>query len=133
MESIVSGIISLLPPVLALVLALTTKNIILALFCGILSSSIIINGWGFITPIMDDYMLNGIIGNASIFLYMFLFGAFLAAIKRAGGFSAFSNFATAKFDTAKKIEIFDMASLWHCLQPNLRHGGRGRHHAAHHR
>ena len=94
-----------MPPVLALVLALTTKNIILALFCGILSSSIIINGWGFITPIMDDYMLNGIIGNASIFLYMFLFGAFLAAIKRAGGFSAFSNFATAKLNTAKKSKF----------------------------
>ena len=114
MESIVSGIISLLPPVLALVLALTTKNIILALFCGILSSSIIINGWGFITPIMDDYMLNGIIGNASIFLYMFLFGAFLAAIKRAGGFSAFSNFATAKFNTAKKSKFLKKTLDFFC-------------------
>lgn len=99
------GILSLVPPILALALALWTKNILLALFCGIVSSSLIVNGAGFIAPIMDVYILEGIKGNADIFLYMFLFGGFLAAIKRAGGFAAFSNFATAKFDSSRKSKF----------------------------
>lgn len=99
------GILSLLPPILALVLALTTKNIVLGLFCGIVSASIIVNGLGFIPPIIDTYILEGITGNADMFLYMFLFGAFLAAIKRAGGFAAFSNVANAKFDTPRKSKF----------------------------
>ncbi len=99
------GLLSLLPPILTLVLALWTKNIVLALFCGITTCSVIVNGAGFIAPIMDTYILGGIQGNADIFLFMFLFGAFIAVIKRSGGFAAFSKFADSKFNSPRKSKF----------------------------
>lgn len=41
------GLLSLVPPIIALFLALYTKNIMLALFMGVASCSIIVNGFGF--------------------------------------------------------------------------------------
>lgn len=99
------GIISLLPPILTLVLALWSKNIVLALFCGITVSSVIVNGAGFLAPIMDTYILGGIQGNADIFMFMLLFGAFIAVIKRSGGFAAFSKFADSKFNSPRKSKF----------------------------
>lgn len=99
------GIISLLPPVLTLLLALLSKNIVLALFCGIAASSIIVSGTGFLGPIMDTYILGGVQGNTDIFLFVFLFGAFIAVIKRSGGFAAFSRFADAKFNSPRKSKL----------------------------
>ena len=99
------GLLSLIPPVLALFLALYTKNIMLALFTGIVSCSIIVNGWGFLPAIFDSYLMEGVGGNVDMFIYMFVFGAFIAAIKKGGGFAAFSDFAEKHFNTPKKSKF----------------------------
>ncbi len=99
------GFLTIIPPVLALVLALVTKNIFLALFLGIVSCSILANGWGFLTPILDEYIFNGISGNVDMFIFLIVFGAILAAIKRGGGFSAFSKLADERFNTPKKAKF----------------------------
>ena len=99
------GIITIIPPILALVLALVTKNIFLALFLGIVTSSILANGWGFIGAILDEYIFSGISGNLDMFVFMIIFGAILAAIKMGGGFSAFSKLADKSFNTPKKVKF----------------------------
>lgn len=99
------GILSLLPPILALVCAMISKDILLALFLGILSASVIANGWGFFPPITDTYLVEGIVSNADVFLRIFLLGAFLAAIKRAGGITAFTNLIDRKFNTPRKSKF----------------------------
>ena len=99
------GLLSLVPPIIALFLALYTKNIMLALFMGVASCSIIVNGFGFFAPIFDTYLMAGVGGNIDMFIYMFVFGAFIAAIKRGGGFAAFSDFAEKHFNSPKKSKF----------------------------
>ena len=99
------GIWSLLPPILTLIIALTSKNIMVALFCGIVSCSVIVNGLGFFPAICDTYLKGGVSGNLDMFIYMIVFGAFIAAIKKAGGFAAFAEFADRKFNTGKKAKF----------------------------
>ena len=54
------SILSLIPPVLTLVIALWSKNIMLALFLGIASCSIYSGGIHFLTLIFDKYIYDGI-------------------------------------------------------------------------
>jgi Na+/H+ antiporter NhaC len=99
------GVLSLLPPLLTLVLALSIKNIYFALFCGIVSCSIIVSGVGFFPPILETYVLEGVKGNLDMFIYLITFGIFLATIKRSGGFAAFAQFAEKKLDNGKKAKL----------------------------
>lgn len=99
-------IITIIPPLTALALALITKNIMLALFVGILGCAIIAGGFGFLPLVLEDYIFNGIVSNVDMYIYLVLFGAFMAAIKRGGGFAAFSSFADKRLDTPKKAKFF---------------------------
>ena len=62
------GVLCLIPPVLAIVLALITKQTILSLLIATWVGSTIINGWnplvGFV-KIISDYVIPSISGNAS--------------------------------------------------------------------
>lgn len=99
------SILSLIPPILTLVIALWSKNIMLALFLGITSCAIYSGGWGFLSLIFDKYIYDGIVSNADMFIYMIVFGAFMAAIKRGGGFAAFGSFADKHLDSPKKSKL----------------------------
>ena len=99
------GILTLIPPLVALFLALYTKNILLALFSGIAACSVLVNGANFLPPIFDSYILDGVSGNIDMFIYLIVFGSMLAAIKRGGGFEAFSRLADKRFDSPKKSKF----------------------------
>ena len=99
------SILSLIPPVLTLVIALWSKNIMLALFLGIVSCSIYTGGLHFLMLVFDKYIYNGISSNVDMFIYMIAFGAFMVAVKRGGGFAAFSSFGDKHFDTPRKAKL----------------------------
>ena len=99
------SILSLIPPVLTLVIALWSKNIMLALFLGIVSCSIYTGGLHFLMLVFDKYIYNGISSNVDMFIYMIVFGAFMVAVKRGGGFAAFSSFGDKHFDTPRKAKL----------------------------
>ena len=46
--------LSVIPPVVVIVLALCSKNVLASLFVGIVIGSVILNGAGFIPPIVDE-------------------------------------------------------------------------------
>jgi Na+/H+ antiporter NhaC len=84
---------------------LVGKNIIVALFLGIVTCSIVINKLGFINPILTTYASQGIGGNLDMLIYVILFGIFMATIKRAGGFAAFTNFADRQLNNSRKTKF----------------------------
>lgn len=94
-------LLCLVPPVLTLIIALKSKNIIAALFTGILSCSIVANGQNFLTPILGQYMTQAVGGNLDIFIMLFIFGGMMVVIKSGGGFYAFTRFAEARIRTAR--------------------------------
>ncbi len=89
------GIISLVPTLIVLVIALTTKRTIEALIAGSIVGFIIIGKHNFFTVLSDTtlkVMADPTIG--WIILVCGLFGSIIAMIVRAGGALAFGNFVT---------------------------------------
>lgn len=92
---------SVLPPLLAIVLALITKEVIISLFLGIfLGSSIIgyakegvIGIFGGFFAIIDTYLLNALndAGHISVILFSVLIGGVVAIISKNGGMQGVVN------------------------------------------
>ena len=89
---------ALLPPIVAIVLALITKETYSSLFIGILVGALFVGGFQPIASL--DTMLNdGFLGaiadgwNAGIFMFLVLLGIMVAMINSAGGSAAFGRWA----------------------------------------
>lgn len=102
------GILCLLPPLLAIVLALLTKQTVLSLFVAVWLGATMINGWnpliGF-AKIVSDYMMPSISGNASMLLLVTLAGGMIAMLRVTGAAQAFASLVTRKIDTSRKGQI----------------------------
>ncbi|SVE06128.1 uncharacterized protein METZ01_LOCUS458982, partial [marine metagenome] len=61
-------ILSLIPSIIVIVLSLKYKNVLIALFAGIVAGSIILNGFNFIPPLMEVYMVKGLESNSSVLI-----------------------------------------------------------------
>ena len=85
---------ALLPPVIAIGLALITKEVFSSLFIGILSGAILANGFSF-TGVVDSVVSVGLIdavsGTAGIFVFLIELGILVALINKAGGSKAFGD------------------------------------------
>lgn len=90
------GPLTLIPPLIAIVLAFTTKNVVLSLFAGIFSGTIIVQyagGANIIAGIVlgfadiVDYILNSLADpwNAGIILQVLAIGGLIALITSSGG------------------------------------------------
>ena len=90
---------SLIPPVVAIVLALITKEVYSSLFVGILIGGVFYSGFTFeltITHVFQD----GIIGslsdayNVGILVFLVLLGILVCMMNQAGGSAAFGRWAS---------------------------------------
>ncbi len=87
---------ALLPPLVAIGLALITKEVYSSLFIGIVLGGLLVSNWKPVAAL--DYVLNdGIIaavsGTAGIFIFLVILGAMVALINKAGGSAAFGRWA----------------------------------------
>ena len=90
---------SLIPPVIAIVLALITKEVYSSLFIGILAGGLIYSGFklegtvvhtlqdGFVASVADSY-------NIGILIFLVMLGALVAMMNKAGGSRAFGQWAS---------------------------------------
>ena len=93
---------SLLPPVIAIVLALITKEAYSALFIGILVGGLFTCGFAPVTTldtILNDGLISAISANAGIFLFLVLLGVIVALVNAAGGSAAFGRWAETHIKT----------------------------------
>lgn len=96
-EGVVRGTLwALLPPVIAIGLALITKEVYSSLFIGIASGALLYSNFSF-TGTFDGIVNEGIIaavaGNAGIFIFLVELGIIVALINKAGGSAAFGKWA----------------------------------------
>lgn len=85
--------LSILPPLLAICLALMFKEVLSSLFAGVLAGAFIVNGMYFdllplsILNTIDKYAITALLdsGHASIILFSLLIGGMVAIISRNGG------------------------------------------------
>ena len=90
---------ALLPPVIAIVLALITKEVYSSLFIGILAGGLIYSNFGFegtITHVLSDGFVGSIADsyNVGILVFLVMLGAMVAMMNKAGGSAAFGRWAT---------------------------------------
>ena len=87
---------SLFPPVIAIGLALLTKEVYSSLFIGILAGGLLATGFNPIHTI-DSVTTEGIIsavsGTAGIFVFLVVLGVIVALLNKAGGAQAFGRWA----------------------------------------
>ncbi|MGN0478621.1 MAG: Na+/H+ antiporter NhaC family protein [Hominenteromicrobium sp.] len=90
--------LALLPPVIAIALALITKEVYSSLFIGILSGALLYANFSF-TGTIDHLFVDGFIAsiadsyNIGILLFLVVLGAIVVLMNRAGGSAAFGRWA----------------------------------------
>ena len=108
--------ISLLPPIIAIALALITKEVYSSLFIGIVSGAVIwsIGGQGFF-GILEHVMNDGIVGNLAdgynmgIIVFLVLLGWLVAMMNKTGASGAFGVWAEDKIKTKQGASFATIA------------------------
>ena len=95
--------LSLVPPVIAIALALITKEVYSSLFIGILAGSLIysnLNIWGMLTNTCD-VMIGKLSDswNVGILIFLVLLGMMVSLINKAGGSAAYGRWASKHIKT----------------------------------
>ena len=92
-------ILSLLPPIIAIALALLTKEVYSSLFVGILSGALIYANWNPWDMVLGtfDTMIGKICDswNVGILIFLVLLGMMVSMINKAGGSAAYGRWAAA--------------------------------------
>ena len=99
---------ALYPPVLAIFMALLTKEVYSSLFLGILVGGILSSG-GSLSNSLDNVVENGLIASVSqtagIFIFLIVLGIMVVLINYSGGSRAFGEFAHSKIKSRKGAQI----------------------------
>ena len=93
---------ALLPPVIAIGLALITKEVYSSLFVGILSGALLWSDFSFtgtLDGIINDGLISAVADSAGIFIFLVELGVIVALINKAGGSAAFGNWAKTHIKT----------------------------------
>lgn len=105
MEPYYAGWLSLLPPILAITLALITKEVISSLLVGILAGTFLYSIGTGLNPIAGTVgtAFDLMIDNADLYIILFvcLLGGLVAVISMAGGSAAYGRWAAKKLNTKK--------------------------------
>ncbi len=114
METYTVGILSLLPPIIAIILALKTKEVISSLIIGILSGTLIYSIYdtdGIIqvgartVEVTMNLMGEKLSENSSIIIFLGLLGAIVVVITKAGGSKAYGEWAVKRIKSRKGAKI----------------------------
>ncbi len=105
---------SILPAIIAIVLALITKEVYSSLFIGILSGAILWSNFsfegtlthfvsdGFVASLADSY-------NVGILIFLVLLGALVSMMNKAGGSAAFGRWASSHIKTRVGAQLATIA------------------------
>lgn len=105
---------ALVPPIVAIVLALITKEVYSSLFIGILVGGLFYSGFsfegtlthifndGFVAVLSDSY-------NVGILVFLVILGAMVSLMNRAGGSAAFGHYAKEKIKTRAGAQLATVA------------------------
>ena len=101
------GWLSILPPIIAIVLALITKEVISSLIIGILAGALIYSHGNPIEMIVNTFTLMGekIGSNANILIFLGLLGALVVLVTKAGGSKAYGDWAVKRIRTRKGASL----------------------------
>lgn len=105
---------ALVPPIIAIILALITKEVYSSLFIGILVGGLFYSGFSFegtITHIFNDGFIAVLSDsyNVGILIFLVILGAMVSLMNRAGGSAAFGRFAREKIKSRTGAQLTTIA------------------------
>lgn len=93
---------ALLPPIIAIGLALITKEVYSSLFVGILSGAVLAARWSpakIVDVTVGTGLIDAVAGTAGVFVFLVELGVMVALINKAGGSRAFGEWAETHIKT----------------------------------
>ena len=107
---------ALVPPIVAIVLALITKEAYSSLFIGVVLGALFCSKFSFVgmmDAIINDGLVTGVSDNAGIFVFLVLLGIIVALINLSGGSAAFGRWAekNIKSKTGALLATFALGVL----------------------
>ena len=104
---------SLLPPVIAIVLALATKEVCSSLFIGIVAGALMWSGFGFegtVTHVFNDGIVSSLSDpyNVGILVFLVTLGILVSLMTRTGGSAAFGRWASKHIKTRIGAQLATM-------------------------
>ena len=117
MESVYVGWLSILPSLIAIILALITKEVLFSLMAGVLSGTIIYSVAAGLNPVVGpvstafDVMLQK--ADMNIMLFCFLLGALVYLVNASGGSKAYGQWASRVIRSKRPSQL--CTSLLGCL------------------
>lgn len=105
---------ALVPPIVAIVLALITKEVYSSLFIGILVGGLFYSNFSFegtVTHIFNDGFVSVLSDsyNVGILIFLVILGAMVSLMNRGGGSAAFGHFAKEKIKTRTGAQLATIA------------------------
>ena len=101
-ENIAGSFWSLFPPVVAIALALITKEVYSSLFIGVLTGAMLHANFSFtgtMDTLINDGLITAVMENAGIFIFLVELGVIVALVNRAGAARAFGTWAEKHIKT----------------------------------
>lgn len=108
--NIYSTIWSLLPPLVAILLALITKEVYSSLFVGIVVGGLLYSNFN-LEVAVNHIFVDGMVGvlsdswNVGILIFLVMLGAMVCLINKAGGSAAFGKFAARRIKTKAGAQL----------------------------
>lgn len=93
---------ALVPPLVAIALALITKEVFSSLFIGIVLGGLLAMNWspvGALDAVINEGLIGAVSGTAGIFIFLVILGAIVALVNKAGGSAAFGRWAEKNIKT----------------------------------
>ena len=105
-----TGIVSILPPLIAITLALITKEVYSSLFIGVFSGMMIFTVFSgepltAVFPHMFDMMAEKISDNSYMIIFLSLLWAVITLVGKSGGMEAYGRFAGEKLKSRRMIQL----------------------------
>ena len=113
-ESVQQSYWSLIPPVIAIILALVTKEVYSSLFVGIITGSLLYSGFSFegtMTHIFNDGIIASLSDswNVGILIFLVFLGTIVQLMNRTGGSAAFGNWASRRIQSREGAQLATIA------------------------
>ncbi|MDO6763973.1 Na+/H+ antiporter NhaC family protein [Agarivorans sp. 1_MG-2023] len=111
--SYTDSILSILPPVIALLVALATRRVVVALSCGILAGALLLSNFSFgASAVYLTELASGLVWddglnlwNLQIILFLLLLGGMTSLMTATGATSAFAHWAQKRIQTKRHATV----------------------------
>ena len=117
MEAVQAGWLSILPPILAIILALITKDVVFSLLLGTLSGTVIYTVLAGLNPIVGpvEVLFEAMVTNMDLYIILFicLLGALVQVISMSGATTAYGHWGSRRLTTRRSTLL--ATSILGCL------------------